>query len=88
MSSNAIVGFISLGVMAQVMYRNLALKGDAEVAGYDIRSELLARLGPLGIWIAGSMSQITRRCNFVFLSPPKAEHEHEFFNRMIEGNES
>ena len=74
--------------MAQVMYRNLALKGDAEVAGYDIRSELLARLGPIGIWIAGSMSKITSQCNFVFLSLPKANHAHEFFNRMIEGNES
>ncbi|MBH63035.1 MAG: hypothetical protein CL569_11450 [Alphaproteobacteria bacterium] len=58
MSDNDIVGFIGLGVMGEAMCRNLVLKGDAEVVGYDVRPESLARLAPTGVQVAESMSDI------------------------------
>ncbi len=77
MSDNDIVGFIGLGVMGEVMCRNLVLKGDAEVVGYDVRPEPLARLAPTGVQVAESMSDISSRCSIVFLSLPAAEHVRE-----------
>ena len=52
------IGVSSLDELAAALARAAAGKGDAEVVGYDVRPESLARLAPTGVQVAESMSDI------------------------------
>jgi len=66
----ATLGFIGLGVMGEPMCRNLARKSGRSVVAWDIRREPLDRLAADGVKAAGSLQELSRNAELIFLSLP------------------
>jgi 3-hydroxyisobutyrate dehydrogenase len=68
------IGFIGLGVMGEPICRNLVRKSGAAVTAFDLAPEPLARLRAEGAVIAGSVAELVRNSEIVFLCLPSAKH--------------
>ena len=64
------LGFVGLGVMGEPMCRNLARKSGRSVVAWDIRREPLDRLAADGVKAAGSLRELSRNAELIFLSLP------------------
>jgi 3-hydroxyisobutyrate dehydrogenase-like beta-hydroxyacid dehydrogenase len=64
------LGFIGLGVMGASMCRNLAAKSGRPVFGFDVRPEPAQRLEDNGVIPCGSIAEVARAADAVFLSLP------------------
>src|SRR5690349_5251575 len=64
------LGFVGLGVMGEPMCRNLARKSGRGVVAWDLRRDALERLAADGVTAAGSLTEVSERCELVFLSLP------------------
>jgi hypothetical protein len=64
------LGFVGLGVMGEPMCRNLARKSGRSVVAWDIRREPLDRLAADGVKAAGSLQELSRNAELIFLSLP------------------
>ena len=64
------LGFVGLGVMGEPMCRNLAEKSGREVLAFDTRPQPLGRLAGAGVRPAGSVEEVGRAAEVVFLSLP------------------
>lgn len=79
MSSLQTIGFIGLGVMGEPICRNLARKSGARVIVFDLASEPLKRLRAEGAEIAGSVADVVRQTELLFLCLPSASHVRAVF---------
>jgi 3-hydroxyisobutyrate dehydrogenase-like beta-hydroxyacid dehydrogenase len=70
MASDAVYGFIGLGVMGEPMCRHLRTKSGATVIGYDLSPEPLARLAAHGVETGKSLPDAIERASIVFISLP------------------
>jgi 3-hydroxyisobutyrate dehydrogenase-like beta-hydroxyacid dehydrogenase len=73
------IGFICLGVMGEPICRNLVKKSAAKVLAFDLAAEPLARLRGDGAAIAGSVAEIVKQSDLVFLCLPSAKHVRAVF---------
>src|SRR6478735_8082440 len=73
------VGFIGLGVMGEPICRNLVKKSGKRVCAFDLAAEPLARLRAEGAEIAGSVADVVKQCDLVFLCLPSAKHVRAVF---------
>jgi hypothetical protein len=73
------IGFIGLGVMGEPICRNLVKKSAAKVLAFDLAAEPLARLRGDGAAIAGSVAEIVKQSDLVFLCLPSAKHVRAVF---------
>jgi hypothetical protein len=73
------IGFIGLGVMGEPICRNLVKKSAARVIAFDLAPEPLARLRGDGAAIAGSVAEIIKQSDLVFLCLPSAKHVRAVF---------
>ncbi len=71
---SAAIGFIGLGVMGEPICRNLVTKSGRKVIAFDRAAEPLARIAADGAVIAGSVAEVVRRGETVFLCLPSARH--------------
>ena len=67
------VGFIGLGVMGEPMCRNLAVKAEVEVVGYDRDAAPLQRLAEHGVSSARSLREVAEDAEVIFLCLPSGE---------------
>jgi 3-hydroxyisobutyrate dehydrogenase-like beta-hydroxyacid dehydrogenase len=67
MSDYESAGFIGVGVMGEPICRNLVKKGGKRVIVFDLAAEPLARLRAEGAEIAGSVADVVKQCDLVFL---------------------
>ena len=74
MSDYKTVGFIGLGVMGEPICRNLVKKSGAAVTVFDLAPEPLVRLRAEGASVAGSVAEIVKKSDIVFLCLPSAKH--------------
>jgi 3-hydroxyisobutyrate dehydrogenase-like beta-hydroxyacid dehydrogenase len=79
MSEYRTVGFIGLGVMGEPICRNLVKKSGKRVIAFDLASEPLARLRGEGAEIAGSVADVVRQSDLLFLCLPSAKHVRAVF---------
>jgi 3-hydroxyisobutyrate dehydrogenase len=81
------VGFIGLGVMGEPICRNLVKKSGARVIAFDLAPEPLARLCEEGAAVAGSVAEVIRNSDILFLCLPSAKHVRAVFEGDgIQGN--
>jgi 3-hydroxyisobutyrate dehydrogenase len=73
------VGFIGLGVMGEPICRNLVKKSGNRVIAFDLAPEPLARLRAEGAEIAGSVADVVRQGDLLFLCLPSAKHVRAVF---------
>ena len=73
------IGFIGLGVMGEPICRNLVKKSAAKVLAFDLAAEPLARLRGDGAAIAGSVAEVVKQSDLVFLCLPSAKHVRAVF---------
>ena len=73
------IGLIGLGVMGEPICRNLVKKSAARVIAFDLAPEPLARLRGDGAAIAGSVAEIVKQSDLVFLCLPSAKHVRAVF---------
>ena len=73
------IGFIGLGVMGEPICRNLLKKSGAAVIAFDLAPEPLKRLRDEGAGIAGSVAEVVRDSDIVFLCLPTAKHVRGVF---------
>jgi 3-hydroxyisobutyrate dehydrogenase len=73
------IGFIGLGVMGEPICRNLVKKGGAAVVAFDLAPDALARLRDDGADIAGSVADVVKQGDLVFLCLPSAKHVRAVF---------
>jgi 3-hydroxyisobutyrate dehydrogenase-like beta-hydroxyacid dehydrogenase len=66
-------GFIGLGVMGEPICRNLASKSGLGVLGFDTDPLPLQRLAAHGVTAAGTLEQVARESDVLFLSLPSGE---------------
>jgi 3-hydroxyisobutyrate dehydrogenase len=79
MSAYKTIGFIGLGVMGEPICRNLVKKGGKRVIAFDLASEPLARLRTEGAEIAGSLADVIKQSDLLFLCLPSAKHVRTVF---------
>jgi 3-hydroxyisobutyrate dehydrogenase-like beta-hydroxyacid dehydrogenase len=68
------IGFIGLGVMGEPMCRNLAVKQDAPVTGFDQSAAPLERLAAHGVGAASSLPALVHGSDIIFLALPSGKH--------------
>jgi 3-hydroxyisobutyrate dehydrogenase len=73
------IGFIGLGVMGEPICRNLLRKSGAAVIAFDLAPEPLKRLRDEGAGVAGSVAEVVRGSDIVFLCLPSAKHVRGVF---------
>jgi 3-hydroxyisobutyrate dehydrogenase-like beta-hydroxyacid dehydrogenase len=81
---NEILGFIGLGVMGEPMCRNLAAKSRREIVAFDTRQAPLDRLATDKVKSAGSLEELARVADIVFLSLPGEPEVREVTGRLLE----
>ncbi len=79
MSAYKTVGFIGLGVMGEPICRNLVKKSGKRVLAFDLSPEPLARLREEGAEIAGSVAEVIKQSDLLFLCLPSAKHVRAVF---------
>ena len=79
MSDYNTIGFIGLGVMGEPICRNLVKKSGKRVLAFDLAAEPLARLHSDGAGTAGSVADVLRQSDLVFLCLPSAKHVRAVF---------
>jgi 3-hydroxyisobutyrate dehydrogenase len=79
MSSYKTIGFVGLGVMGEPICRNLLKKSGARVIAFDLAAEPLERLRADGAEIAGSVADVIKRGDLLFLCLPSAKHVRAVF---------
>ena len=79
MSEYKNVGFIGLGVMGEPICRNLLKKSGKRVIAFDLAAEPLARLRADGAEIAGSVADVVKQSDLLFLCLPGAKHVRAVF---------
>jgi hypothetical protein len=73
------IGFIGLGVMGEPICRNLLKKSGAAVIAFDLAPEPLQRLRDEGAAAAGSVAEVVRDSDIVFVCLPSAKHVRTVF---------
>lgn len=73
------IGFIGLGVMGEPICRNLVKKSGARVIAFDLAPDPLARLCEEGAAVAGSVAEVVRNSDILFLCLPSAKHVRAVF---------
>jgi len=73
------IGFIGLGVMGEPICRNLVKKSGTRVIAFDLAAEPLARLRADGAEIAGSVADVIKQSDLLFLCLPSARHVRAVF---------
>jgi 3-hydroxyisobutyrate dehydrogenase len=73
------IGFIGLGVMGEPICRNLVKKSGRAVLAFDLAAEPLARLRGEGAGVAGSVADVLKQSDLVFLCLPSAKHVRAVF---------
>jgi 3-hydroxyisobutyrate dehydrogenase-like beta-hydroxyacid dehydrogenase len=73
------IGFIGLGVMGEPICRNLLKKSGAAVIAFDLAPEPLKRIRDQGAGVVGSVAEIVRDSDIVFLCLPSAKHVRGVF---------
>jgi 3-hydroxyisobutyrate dehydrogenase len=73
------IGFIGLGVMGEPICRNLLKKSGAAVIAFDLTPEPIERLRDEGAGVAGSVAEVVRDGDIVFLCLPSAKHVRGVF---------
>ncbi len=79
MSSYKTIGFVGLGVMGEPICRNLVKKSGARVIAFDLSAEPLERLRADGAEIAGSVADVIKQSDLLFLCLPSAKHVRAVF---------
>jgi 3-hydroxyisobutyrate dehydrogenase-like beta-hydroxyacid dehydrogenase len=79
MSEYKTVGFIGLGVMGEPICRNVVKKSGKRVIAFDLAPEPLARLRAEGAEIAGSVADVAKQSDLLFLCLPSARHVRAVF---------
>jgi hypothetical protein len=79
MSAYKTIGFIGLGVMGEPICRNLVKKSGAGVIVFDLAPEPLAHMRTEGATVAGSVAEVVRKSDIVFLCLPSAKHARAVF---------
>ena len=79
MSDYKTIGFIGLGVMGEPICRNLVKKSGKRVIAFDLAPEPLARLRAEGAEIAGSVADVVKQSDLLFLCLPSAKHVRAVF---------
>ena len=79
MTSYKTIGFVGLGVMGEPICRNLVKKSGAGVIAFDLAAEPLARLRADGAEIAGSVADVIKQSDLLFLCLPSAKHVRAVF---------
>ena len=79
MSEYKTVGFIGLGVMGEPICRNLVKKSGRRVVVFDLAPEPLARMRAEGAEIAGSVADVIKQGDLLFLCLPSAKHVRAVF---------
>jgi 3-hydroxyisobutyrate dehydrogenase len=79
MSAYKTVGFIGLGVMGEPICRNLVKKSGRRVLAFDLLPEPLARLREEGAETAGSVADVIKQSDFLFLCLPSVNHVRAVF---------
>src|SRR5438876_945261 len=79
MSAYKTVGFIGLGVMGEPICRNLVRKSGKRVLAFDLSPEPLTRLQGEGAEVAGSVADLIRQSDVLFLCLPSAKHVRAVF---------
>jgi len=74
MAAKTTIGFIGLGVMGEPMCRHLLQKSGAHIVVCDINTEPVARLVALGATNGGSVAEVAKAADLVFLSLPSGAH--------------
>jgi 3-hydroxyisobutyrate dehydrogenase-like beta-hydroxyacid dehydrogenase len=64
------LGFVGLGVMGEAMCANLVRKAGLPVHGADVKREPVDRLAQFGLKPAGSVAEVARAADLIFLSLP------------------
>ncbi len=80
MSEYKTVGFIGLGVMGEPICRNLVKKSGRRVVVFDLAPEPLARMRAEGAEIAGSVADVIKQGDLLFLCLPSAKHVRAVFD--------
>jgi len=73
------IGFIGLGVMGEPICRNLLRKSGTAVIAFDLAPEPLQRLRDEGAGVVGSVAEVVRDSDIVFLCLPSAKHVRGVF---------
>ncbi len=73
------IGFIGLGVMGEPICRNLVRKSGAALIAFDLALEPLQRLRDEGAGVVGSVAEVVRDSDIVFLCLPSAKHVRGVF---------
>jgi 3-hydroxyisobutyrate dehydrogenase-like beta-hydroxyacid dehydrogenase len=79
MAQTRTIGFIGLGVMGEPICRNLLKKSGARVVAFDLAPEPLTRLRDEGADVAGSVADVVRQSDLVFLCLPSTKHVRVVF---------
>ncbi len=79
MTAYKTIGFIGLGVMGEPICRNLVKKSGRRVIAFDLAAEPLARLRADGAEIAGSVADVIKYSELLFLCLPSARHVRAVF---------
>ncbi|XSC44048.1 NAD(P)-dependent oxidoreductase [Bradyrhizobium sp. RDT10] len=79
MSKYKTIGFIGLGVMGEPICRNLVKKSCRRVLAFDLSPEPLARLRTEGAEIAGSVADVIKQSDLLFLCLPSAKNVRAVF---------
>ena len=79
MLASKTIGFIGLGVMGEPICRNLVKKSGKRVLAFDLSPEPLARLREEGAEIAGSVANVIKQSELLFLCLPSAKHVRAVF---------
>jgi len=79
MSQHKTIGFIGLGVMGEPICRNLVRKSGARLIALDLSEQPLARMRSEGADTAGTVADIVKQSDLVFLCLPSAKHVRAVF---------
>lgn len=71
------LGFVGLGVMGEAMCANLVRKAGLPVTGTDRNREPVDRLSAIGLLPAGSVAEVARASDVIFLSLPSGVQVEE-----------
>ena len=72
-----VIGFIGLGVMGGPMCRNIVKKHPAKVHAFDLNAAALTAVANAGAQAAGSIADVARASEIVFLSLPGGKQVQE-----------
>ena len=79
MTDTKTLGFIGLGVMGEPICRNLVKKSGKRVVVFDLSAEPLQRLRADGAEVAGSVADVIKQSDVLFLCLPSAKHVRAVF---------